>query len=267
MPYKKRSTARRRKPSTRYSKKKRTYKRHLKDVIHYNPKNTNAILPREYFTTLTTKVSGTLAIAAFSASGQFNSADMNLDATNVVTPFRDFPGAATIVWLDGVSPLTLPATAAEQLFGPAAYVKLLVYKTQVTWRIAPSVTSQNDSMMITLVPTLNNTNPPGSAHAAYKQPFMKFANFRSVGNSEVLKMTVSWPQIIGISMKDYLDDIEDLYANTVTTAGVYAVPSRPCFINTVIQSLDNTAPSNVVPFTYTIKHWIKMSEYIYSLQP
>lgn len=266
MPIKKRSSTRRRKPSTRYSKKKRSHKRSARDVIYYNPRTENKILPQEYFTKITSKYSGTFTAATFSASGLFNSADLNLDATNTVTPFHNFP-AAGITWMDSVSPLALPATSSQQLFGPALYAKQLVYKTKVTWFISPSVTSQNDSIIITCVPTLNNTAPPGTVTTAMKQPYVKFQEFRSVGCNKRLDITVDWPKFIGDDRKDYMNDINDVYANTVTVGGVYSAPARSCFINTCIQTLDCTAPGFAVPFTYIITHYIKMSEYVYSKTP
>lgn len=274
-------------PAASKSRNARTESHHTGDgstqVLIFRPGlGGSAILPREYFTRLRTSYSGIWPVAAFEAGpGQGNlSLPITMCVNDVIQPFGGTAFAGTTyqgwantitasqpTWMDlGAvqTPTTNSSNSVYQLFTAQVYGSVLVNSASLSISINPSVTANNDDIILTITPSCDLTGTPGSGtppdvYHALNMDYTVHETFHGTGNGpRTLTQYIDFPSYLGLSKEEWENDPAMTYANVIGGSTLArSSPQARVFFVVNANVIDLTTPTQVVPFTVTLDQYVK----------
>lgn len=231
-------------------------------VTFFDPLGTNQVLPREYYTTLHSTYAGIIATTAGDWTGGAL-APLNMVSNDAYRPFANWT-PTWFSWVNGVSPTALSATNYSTLLSASLYTKCIVLATEIKITFSQSDTSNNDSLYVTLTPTLDNVSlgPPQDVVEAWKQPFTKSKTILCIKDKpQPIKCYTDWGDFLGYDRKVFEQDTENAWSSGVTAGGVYTSPSTFVYTTLNINMCDEAAPSLALPYELSVKHYVRYYDF------
>lgn len=252
----KRSSARRRKPTARRSKTRRTSRRKVTSKVLGRQlmfKNVNHVpIPEAYFTKLGTTISlnlGTVAGQPFSATGVMT---YPIKLNNIYQPFATLAALTGVAILPGFS--NIQSARGINTFLPTSGVLYRLFQVlgaKLTVSVQPS--SSGDQIMTTITPTASVGNPANCGGAG-DQPWTKSMITRPYAGSQY-KMSSYIPiaKFLGLKKSVYANDTSGEFAGEYNGGA----PVTPLYFQVCHQMLDGQQNVAQIPLTIDIEYYVK----------